>query len=275
METLKITGNEINISVNGTTICYDDLGKGTIPIIFIHGFPFDKSSWKLQMDFFKSSHRVIAYDIRGYGKSILGNQELSMSLFADDLIKFMDALEIDKAVVCGLSMGGYILLNAINRYPQRFSAVVLSDTQCIADSPEAKEKRNKSIAKINAGGLKEFAETFVQNIFCKQTLDNGSEEVERIKKIILSTSTKTIVSTLNALAHRWEMCSSLNEITVPTLILCGKEDAITPTAQSEFMNSKIAKSKLNIISGAGHMSNLENSHEFNKYVNDFISGLEK
>ena len=79
----------------------------------------------------------------------------------------MDALQINKAMVCGLSMGGYILLNAVSRYPERFEAIILSDTQCIADSPEAKVKRYKTIQQIEAGGLNDFAEAFVKNIFCR------------------------------------------------------------------------------------------------------------
>ncbi len=110
---MKITGNDIDIHVNGVTLCYDDLGDGAVPILFIHGFPFDKSSWQPQVKFLKSKRRVIAYDIRGYGKSTEGNEKVSMDLFADDLVNFMDALRIEKAVVCGLSMGGYILLTAI------------------------------------------------------------------------------------------------------------------------------------------------------------------
>jgi len=142
METARVienvTGHDINIKLNGLTISYDDLGKGAVPIIFIHGFPFDKSSWQPQMEFFKKTNRVIAYDIRGFGKSSSGNEKESIRLFADDLIKFMDGLEITKAIVCGFSMGGYILLNAVCHYPKRFDAIILSDTQCIADSVETK-----------------------------------------------------------------------------------------------------------------------------------------
>src|ERR1700749_5009267 len=136
-------GNDITVQANGIAVCYDDLGIGNTPILFIHGFPFDKSSWQLQLDYLKSSHRVIAYDLRGFGKSSTGNEKPSMDLFADDLVQLMNILQIDKVVACGLSMGGYILLNAVNRYTERFEAIVLSDTQCIADTSEGKEKRYK------------------------------------------------------------------------------------------------------------------------------------
>lgn len=268
---MRTTGNDIEINVNGITICYDDLGEGGIPIVFIHGFPFNKSAWQPQMDFLKKTNRVIAYDIRGFGKSTAGNEEASIDLFGDDLIKFMDALLIKKAVVCGLSMGGYILLNALDRYPNRFEAIVLSDTQCISDSPEVKEKRYKTIEQIKVGGLNDFAEAFIQNIFCKESLNNKKELVEKIKNIILSTSPDTITGTLNALAQRREMCFLLREISIPTLILCGKEDMVTPLAQSEFLHNRIKNSIFHHLDGAGHLPNLEQASKFNKYIYDFIS----
>ena len=120
-------GNNKNmIDIDGITISFDDFGKSDIPIIFIHGFPFDKSSWQPQITFFKHTHRVIAYDIRGFGASTAGTEKASISLFADDLVHFMDRMQIEKAIVCGLSMGGYILLNAVKRFPTRFEAIILA-----------------------------------------------------------------------------------------------------------------------------------------------------
>jgi len=272
---MLIKGKDINITVDGLTICYDDLGVGQIPVLFIHGFPFDKSMWQPQVDYLKSSHRVIAYDLRGFGKSSADKEEASMRLFADDLIKFMDALAIDRAVVCGLSMGGYILLNAIQRFPKKFAAIILSGAQCIADNKEVKEKRNKTIQQIKAGGLNDFAEGFIKNTFCKDSLTDKKEVVGRIKKVILSTAPSTITGTLTALAERYATCSFLTDISVPALILCGNEDVITPLAQSEFMQSKIKNSTLHSIDKAGHLSNLEQPDKFNNLVNNFISGLAK
>lgn len=270
---MRTIGNDIEINVNGITICYDDLGEGVIPIVFIHGFPFNKSTWQPQIDFLKNTNRVIAYDIRGFGKSTAGNEEASMGLFADDLIKFMDALLIKKAIVCGLSMGGYILLNTIDHYPNRFEAIILSDTQCIADTAEVKEKREKTIKQIDSEGLTGFTETFIQNIFCKETLNNKKEIVEKIKNIILSTSLETITGTLTALAQRQEMCFMLRKITIPTLILCGKEDLVTPLIQSDFLQNNIKKSIFHILDNAGHLSNLEQGDTFNKYLSDFVSEI--
>ena len=274
METKHAMGSNITIKLDDIKVCYDDMGEGAIPILFIHGFPFDKSSWQPQMGVLKKRYRVIAYDIRGFGKSGANGKKLSIELFADDLIRFMDALKISKAIVCGLSMGGYILLNAVYRYPERFEAVILSDTQCLADTPELKEKRNQTISKITTRGLKEYAEAFSTAVFCKETLEVKKELVEKIKKVILSTSPLTVVGTLTALAQRSEMCSTLNKISVSTLILCGTEDAVTPFLQSEYMHKNISNSKLYGIEKAGHLSNLEQADEFNRHITDFILSLE-
>jgi len=271
METVQPQGKDININLKGVTICCDDFGTGDVPVIFIHGFPFDKSSWQPQMEFLKHTHRVLAYDIRGFGKSTAGEENLSISLFADDLVELMDVLQIDKAVACGLSMGGYILLNAVNRYPERFEAIVLSDTQCIADSAEGKEKRYKTIDQINAEGLTDFAEAFVKNVFCPDSLNTKKELVEKIRNIILTTSPITITGTLKALAQRPEMCSTLNEILIPVLVLCGEEDTVTPLAQAEFLNRNIANSEFGTIDNAGHLSNLEQPDEFNRCLTPFIT----
>lgn len=268
---MQISGTDLTIKANNITLSYNDYGKGEIPILFIHGFPFNKSSWQPQLDFLKATNRVIAYDIRGFGNSTNDDKEISMSLLADDLIKFMDALQINKAIVCGLSMGGYILLNAISRYPKRFEAIILSDTQCIADSFEAKEKRFKTIKQIEADGITDFTSAFVSTIFCKESLKNKNELVAKIKDVILSTSQKIIVATLYALAQRHEMCSWLGKISIPVLIICGKEDAVTPLIQSEFILNKIPNSILHSINEAGHMSNIEQPDEFNKHLNSFIS----
>lgn len=142
-------------------MAYDDMGKGA-PIIFLHGFPFNKSMWQPQYDSLKQHFRIIAPDLRSFGYSKDDTSELSMDLFADDVIALMDELNLDKVAVCGLSMGGYIALNAIQRYPERFNAIILCDTQCNADTEEGKAKRLKSIDDIKSNGITDFTEGFLK-----------------------------------------------------------------------------------------------------------------
>lgn len=259
--------------VNNVTISYNDVGEGSIPVIFLHGFPFNKSMWKGQLDSLKVSNRVIACDIRGFGKSTDEKTNLSIDLFAEDLVSFMDKLDIEKATICGLSMGGFISLNAIKRFPKRFEALILCDTQCIADTPEVKKKRYATIEEINREGVDGFNEKFIKSVFHPDSLTNKTELVENLRNSVFANSTRIITAGLTALAERSETCSSLDIIHIPTLIICGREDEVTPLAQSEFMHEHIEGSILKIIDDAGHVSNLEHPDEFNKYLQDFLKTL--
>jgi 3-oxoadipate enol-lactonase len=267
-------GYNLTISVNDFQLSYDDLGEGSIPIVFLHGFPFDKTMWQVQLEFLKSSYWLIACDIRGFGKSTDEESPLSMDLFADDLIKFMDTLNIEKAIICGLSMGGFIALNAMKRFPDRFDALILSDTQCIADTEEVKENRFKAIEKIEADGVFDFNDGFIKKVFHKDSIENKKELVRDLRNVVFSNSEHIIKKGLVALAERSETCSILDKINIPTLILCGREDEVTPLVQSEMMHESIEGSILHVIDNAGHVSNLEQPTEFNKHLLDFLTGIE-
>lgn len=261
-------------NVNNFDLCYDDMGEGSIPIIFLHGFPFDKSMWANQLQFLKTSHRVISCDIRGFGKSKDESSPLRIDLFANDLILFMDSLDIEKAIICGLSMGGFIALNAQKRFPSRFEALILCDTQCIADSDEIKEKRYKIIDDIEVDGVHGFNDGFIRSVFHIDSLLHKKELVEQLRKIVFANSRHIITEGLIALAERTESCSTLDGIKIPTLIICGRQDVVTPLTESEFMHKHISGSTLKIIEKAGHVSNLEYADEFNQYLSDFLATLE-
>jgi pimeloyl-ACP methyl ester carboxylesterase len=266
-------GFNLKINVNNFNLSYDDIGDGSIPIIFLHGYPLDKTMWRGQLDYFKTSYRVIACDMRGFGKSKDEESSLSIDLFADDLILFMDKLNIDKAIICGFSMGGYIALNVMKRFPSHFEALILCDTQCNADTAEDKEKRYKIIKEIEANGVTDFNEGFIKNIFHKDSITHKTKLVEQLRNVIFSNSKNSITKGFAALAEHIETCSSLSKICIPTLIICGREDQVTPLAQSEFMNKNIKGSILHIIDNAGHVSNLEEPEEFNKYLSQFLNDL--
>jgi 3-oxoadipate enol-lactonase len=264
-------GYNLSVNVNDINLSYNDVGEGSIPIVFLHGFPFDKTMWQAQLDYLQNTHRVIACDIRGFGKSKDEESHLSMDLFANDLILFIDKLDLDKVIICGLSMGGYIALNAIERFPSRFEALILCDTQCIADSHEVKTKRYKTIDDVNEYGETNFNEGFIKNVFHEDTLTNKPELVEQLRSVVFSNSRHIISQGLIALAERSETCSVLDEISIPTLIICGREDVVTPLNESKFMNKQIKGSVLHVINNAGHVSNLEQPIKFNKLLRDFLN----
>ncbi len=264
--------NNIRIAVNNLMVSYTDEGKKGAPVvIFIHGFPFNKSMWNMQVEALKDNYRVIAYDIRGHGNSDAGNGDFSIELFVKDLLCLMDALNIGKTTLCGLSMGGYIALNAIENYPGRFDALILSDTHCIADTPEAKEKRMKAIESIRKNGVEKYADETIKNLFAPESFTTRKEEVASVSEMIVETSEQSLCNTLLALSVREETCSKLPEIKVPVLIMVGKEDKITPPAAAQLMHEKIKNSLLRIIEHAGHLSNMENNLEFNYQLKKFVA----
>ncbi len=271
---MRIAGNDLRIIVNKLSVSYIDEGPDDAPvIIFIHGFPFNKSTWSRQLDVLKRDYRVIAYDVRGHGNSDAGPADFSIELFVNDLIEFMNALEINQSVLCGLSMGGYITLKAVENFPDRFQAIVLCDTNCIADSAETREKRMKTIESINKYGVEHYADESLKNLFAAGSLTTKKDEIATIREIIRNASVESLSQTLLALAGREETCSKLPEISVPVLIMVGKEDKLTPPSASQSMHEKINGSVLSIIDQAGHLSNMENPVDFNAQLLDFMASL--
>ena len=271
---MRYKGTNMEMTINNHAISYTDEGPDDAPvIILIHGFPFNKTMWNKQVDMLIETYRVIAYDIRGFGNSGAGTADFSIELFVDDLIDLMDALKIETAMLCGLSMGGYIALNAMEIFPKRFSALILCDTNCIADTPEAKEKRMKSIENIQEKGLEQYASDSVKTLFAPESFVTNKEKIEVIKEIIMETAVPTISKTLVALTKRKETCTNLNRISIPVLIVVGKEDRITPPDAARMMQKSIKGSILKIIEHAGHLSNIENSYEFNIQLEKFVSSV--
>lgn len=193
-------GYDLTISLDNFDLSYTDIGEGSIPIIFMHGFPFDKTMWQLQLNFLEPHYRLIPVDIRGFGKSTDERSLLSIDLFGKDLIAFMDKLNIEKAVVCGLSMGGFIALNVVKKFPNRFVALILCDTQCIADTSEVKKKRYKIIDEIAVEGVTNFNEAFIKSVFHKNSLSNKKELVEELRRVVFSNSQHIITMGLTVLA---------------------------------------------------------------------------
>ncbi len=263
-------GLNLMLNINNLNLSYDDVGEGNIPIIFLHGFPFDKSMWAKQLDFFATTNRVIAIDIRGFGKSTDESTPLSIDLFSDDLMLFMNQMKISKAIICGLSMGGFIALNAQARFPDRFEAIILCDTQCIADTIEVKLNRYKTIDEIALNGTLNFNEAFIKKVFCKNSFTNKQEIVTQLRSVVMANPEQIVINGLKALAERSETCSTLSEINIPTLIICGREDEVTPLEQSEFLHTSIKASALHIIDDAGHVSNIEQPEEFNNEISKFL-----
>ena len=260
--------------INGINLYYTDTGnEESSSIVFVHGFPFSSEMWNRQTKMLRDNNRhlrVITYDLRGHGQSDVGDGQYTIELFVDDLIALLDYLKINKTILCGFSMGGYIALRAIERNPERFSALVLCDTMSTADSNEAKVRRANSIKMVKKEGVEPFAEGFLKAVFTPQTFDTKPDIVDEIRKNILAGSAVGICGALLAMAGRTDTTEALSKISVPTLVLVGEHDAVTPPSAAKSMHEKIPNSKLYLIKDAAHMSNLENPDVFNEHLARFL-----
>lgn len=239
-------------------------------ILFLHGFPFNKNSWKAQLEGLEDNITGLAIDIRGHGLSTSGHGFFSIDLFVKDLNKLMEKLGFDKVILCGVSMGGYIALRSYELFPDKIEGLILSDTHHRADDNAGKKKRFDSIQAILDHGKRPFAVGFIDTLFAKQTIENNPEAVELIKSSIRRNSTRGILATLLALASRTDSTETLAKINVPTLIIRGEEDKITPKVWMEEMHQGIPHSVFVEIPNAGHLPNLENVLAFNKEMNAFL-----
>lgn len=239
-------------------------------ILFLHGFPFNKNMWRPQLEALDDNITGIAVDIRGHGLSTAGHGFFSIDCFAKDLLAFIKKLNIEKAILCGISMGGYIALRAQELFPEYISGLILCDTHSKADNNLMKVKRFDSIQALLLHGRRPFAMGFVQNVFGQKALRESSSAIDLIKSSIRRNNLNNICSTLLALASRTDTTDTLQHIDVPTLLIRGAEDKITAKADMQEMEKKIKNAIYIEINEAGHLPNLEAPDEFNKLVQNFI-----
>jgi 3-oxoadipate enol-lactonase len=257
--------------INGIAVSYTDSGpKDAIAAVFIHGFGLDKSMWNNQKDFLSATNRVITYDIRGHGQSGVGHMNYTIDLFTEDLVSLLNHLNIDRAVLCGLSMGGYIALRTISLYPEKALGLILCDTKSCADNNDEKIRRFNQIKFIKTVGVTAFAAEIGLNLFHQETVNENSEKVYWAVKTLEKNNPDALCATLMALASRVDTSEYLKNITVPTLIVSGEKDKERLPLDAQYLNHFIAGSQLCTISGAGHLSNMENSEEFNRMVSEFF-----
>lgn len=264
----------MKVKLNGITTNYTERGLPQgLPVVFIHGFPFNHSMWEPQMKALPNNIRAVTYDVRGHGESDVADGIYTIEIFVDDLIALLEHLSIEKTVLCGLSMGGYVTLRAFERHPERFKALILCDTRTEADTNEGKVKRSASIKTVKTDGVGAFADGFVKAVLAERSFQANPAVVDTVRDMIKGNSALGICGTLLALAARTDTTAVLSSVRIPTLILVGAEDKLTPPSASESMRDRIAKSEMHVIPHAGHMSNLENAEEFNAHLIPFLKKM--
>ena len=259
--------------------CQDAVPKSARPaLLLIHGFPFDHTMWQAQVDVLSSACRVIAPDLRGFGELALAESDaadgVGMEDYAADLLELLDSLGIEAPVIlCGFSMGGYILWQFARRFPQRVRALVLCDTRAAADSAEASAGRLKMAEEVVLSGTDSVAEAMLPKLLAKETFHSRSELVGRVATMIRQASPDAVAAALRGMARRPDVQGELAALDWPALILCGSEDAICPPQEMQAMAKSLPRGKYCEIPAAGHMSPLENSAAFNAALLEFVESL--
>jgi len=229
--------------------------------------------WKAQIDELSEKYFCVTYDIRGLGESPVGDGQHTMEYFVDDLETIINELKLDKPILCGLSMGGYISFRALERMEENISAVILCDTRSEADNNEGKLKRAAAIKRINTEGLARFTKDFITNCFGDNYKQHNKEEFE--KRIAKSSGFDPVgvKGSLLAMLGRNDTTGYLSKIKIPALIICGEHDALTPPAVMKPLAEKINGAEYVVIKNSGHMSPIENPEEVNIALRDFLNKL--
>ncbi len=255
-------------------LSFDEFGHGD-PVILLHAFPLSRTMWKPSIESLVSrGYRVIAPDMRGFGNSSIAESDYSVDDMANDVERILTSLEIEKAVVCGLSMGGYVAFSLYRNSPELFRALILCDTTCAADSTEKRATRFSMIEEIAAAGVSTLVKKMLPNLISENTKANNPALLERLGKEISHTSKTGIIGALRAMALRADSCGLLQQIDIPTLLVFGELDQVTNLDAALEMSGNISRSQLAVIPGAGHFSNLENPGAFNESLRKFLYSLE-
>ena len=251
-----------------------DQGAG-LPVVFIHAFPLNLTMWDEQVAALQTHCRAITLDLRGFGRSDVPPGPCTMDQMAADVRGLMAALEIDRAVLVGLSMGGYISLALYRNYPDAVGALVLADTRASADTHAARDLRFMSAEKAERYGVSAIADDMIELLLGRTSLEKRPSIVERVRKMIEANSPQGIAAAQRGMAERRDSTYILAGIDFPTQIIVGDEDTLTPVSEAETLLAGIRGARLNVIEGAGHLSNLEQPEKFNSVLIDFINSLTK
>jgi 3-oxoadipate enol-lactonase len=254
-------------TINGIDIAYRDEGAGQ-PILFIHAFPLHSAIWERQLAAFSPHHRVIAPDLRGLGATARGSGAASLDQHADDLAALLGHLGIEHATVVGLSMGGYISFALWRRHRERVAALILADTRAGADSEEGKQGREKNAKLAEEQGSGAIAGQMLPKLLSPNA---PAALRDQVRGIIESNDRAGIAAALRAMAARPDSTPLLATIDVPTLVIVGAEDALTPPSEATVMFNAILGCRLAEIPGVGHLSNLEMPEAFNAHVAEFLT----
>ena len=261
-------------NANGVKLNYTDTGGSGTPVVLLHAFPFNSAMWEPQVESLGDKFRFIAPDLKGFGDSDApeGESAYSMDGYADEVKALVDELGLDRFVLAGLSMGGYIALAYMRKYADGVDGLVLADTRAEADPPEGKEKRSNQQKQVLQDGTAGLIETLTGALLAESTRANKSDVVKKVQAA-MENPAAGFIGALEAMKNRIDSTESLAQIDVPTLVIVGENDGVTPPDAARKLHENIGGSQLIVIPEAGHISNMESPEAFNGALAEFLNKL--
>jgi len=255
-------------------LAYDDHGPGPV-VLLLHGFPLNRSLWGHQVGAVGSQYRLILPDLRGHGASAAPEGVYTMDAMADDVVELLDVLQIREPVVLGgLSMGGYVALSLMDRFPERFRGLILMSTRAEADTPEGAQSREEMARQIEGTkDVRPVADAMLPRLLSPKTRAQRPEVAARVRQMMEKTSPRGMIGTMRGLAARPDRTAVLGRITVPTLVLFGTDDPITPPSLAQALSSAIPHASHSVFESAGHLTPLEAPDAVNAALLGFLKGL--
>lgn len=265
----------MNTVINGISMAYDDTGSGPA-VLLLHGFPLNRRMWRPQVNGLTAAgFRVITPDLRGFGESDAPDGPYSMELFADDLIELLDYLQVEQAVVGGMSMGGYILFSLLERYPDRVSGACFLFTRAGADDDAGKQRRLALARDVMQQGPQVAVDAFQPLLFAPETLAERPKLVSQVCEWMAANQSRGMAGALLAMRERTDYTPMLGRFRVPALALGAEEDRAAPPEHARTIAAGIPGCGLAIVPHAGHMANLENPGAVNDALLDFLRQLQR
>jgi 3-oxoadipate enol-lactonase len=259
--------------INGAKLGWRAAGEGE-PVIFLHAFPFNSGMWDGQLADVPPGWQFIAPDMRGFGDSAApGSGPLTMDTFANDVVGLMDHLNIDQAVICGLSMGGYVALPLVARYPDRVRAVAFAATRANADNEQARKSRIELAARARQEGVQPVIDAFLPKLVSAHNRLKTPGIDDKLRWMMEMTSPESMARALEGMAQRKDYTTELANINAATLVIRGELDEIIPANDMEFMARTVRGARHEVVSLAGHMLNIEAPDVFNRIFASFLKML--
>jgi pimeloyl-ACP methyl ester carboxylesterase len=257
------------LTVSDLFLHYQESGSGT-PVLLIHGHPFDCTSWTPQLIATFPGYRLIAPDLRNFGRTTSPNPPADFSTYARDLIAFADAHALDKFYVAGLSMGGQIALEVAAAVPKRLLGLILCDTFAQLDTPAKKAARLALADRLDREGMANYAVEVLPKMMCAKAIADHPEVAADLVRMMQRAPAAGASTALRTRAERRDYLPLLPALDLPTLIVVGAHDEFTPVADAELMHQNIRNSRLIILEDAGHLTNLEQPAAFNRSLAAFL-----